>query len=161
MSISEALRARYSTEVDIDWREVLVFEHPNATPRYLVAHDEPLWLRWGGEVIQFQPCPFEIKPPKRESTGAWEFSITIGGIGLEASAFLREATDRSIPITATYCTYILGSMEPQRDPIEMALTDPTVGLTGIVATGSRADLLSRAFPRLRFTTALYPGLVRS
>lgn len=160
MTISAALAARYTQEVEVDWRYALVFEHRDVPRRHIVNDSTPLWGEWGGAPVQWEPVPFQIKFPARQSSGAWEYQIEIGGVGVEASAFLSAARP-DVPITIWLTAFILGDPAQQMTPRAMTLTDPTVGTAGIVCRGTRADLLNRAFPRARFTVAEYPGLRRS
>lgn len=162
MTISAELQSRYSSEVDIDWRDAFVLYHPSAGYRYLINHTEQFEGYAGSQLYLFEPVPCQIVPPSRDDTGRQDMSIVWGGIGQEALEFLNAAiVDGTQPILVSYSIFILGDPNPQIDPwIQFNLTNITVKEDSVTATATRADILNRAFPNQVYRTDWFPGLER-
>jgi hypothetical protein len=188
MSLSPELQARYTSEVDVDWRHAFVIWHPLGGVRYLIDHTEEFTgnvddARWNetpdgkwnwmpasgsGTTPQlFVPVPVQMTLPKRDSSGRSEMSLTWCGIQKEVDQFLCAAIgtgDRPggiYPVICRYSVFILGDPNPQIDPwVEFRLTNIAVTEQAVTATASSADVLNQKFPTEVYRLSHFPGLRR-
>lgn len=165
MSISLELRDRYSSEVDVDWWEGLVLTHSQFTRGYYL-NNGPRRVSLPGKVDgiahDFEPFPFEVVLPQRDSAGRSDMRVMIGAVGTqinkEMNLAIKNPTER---ISARYTVYLYGSSAPQYDPpISFSLTDVTVTNTQIECLARTVDTLNAAFPRNIYRTIDFPGLLR-
>ena len=162
MTISADLITRYTSEVDVDWREALAFNHPLAGDRYIINHHEEHQGYFGTSLKIFQPVAFEVVLPTRDSSGRQDMSINLANVLGGPQAFLEAAiVDGTRPIVCAYSVFILGSPTAQVDPwIYFNLTDIALTEEALTATATRADVINRTFPSMVYRTDRYPGLVR-
>lgn len=162
MTISADLVARYSSEVDVDWRHAFVLSHPAATTKYIISHTEEFQGYVDGALRLFTPVPTEIVPASRDDSGRSDMSLIWCGIGDEALSFLYDALDDATkPITCRYSIFILGDPNPQISPwLEFQLTGISVTETTVTATASRSNIINVAFPRELYRVEKFPGLRR-
>lgn len=162
MTISQELVDRYSSEVDIDWRQAFVLKHPKADTAYLIDYIEQHEGIFDESTFVFQPVPAQVVMPTRDSSGRQDMSIVWSGIGEAALNFLREAIEDGItPIQCFYSIFIIGNPEPQMNPwMEFLLTNISVSEDSVTAIASRSDILNRLFPNEVYRTDLFPGLRR-
>lgn len=162
MTLSADLKARYTSEVDVDWRHAFVLSHPYAETLYIVSDTQSLLGKINGVTQTFSPVPTQMQFPSRDDSGRQEFSLTWCGVTREAKRFLDNAVrDASTAITCLYTIFILGDDEPQIDPpYELSLTNVTISEDAVMATATRADILNRPFPTEVYRLSKFPGLRR-
>ena len=163
MTISAELQERYTTEVDVDWRDALVLSHPQAATVYLIDHTEEFeGLDHLGYGQLFVPVPMQITPPSRDDSGNSDMSITICGIEQEALNFLYDALDDATQsIRCWYSIFILGDPNPQIVPwLEFQLTGIAVSESVVTATASRSSVINKPFPNELYRLSRFPGLRR-
>jgi hypothetical protein len=160
--LTPELIERYQTEVDVDWRQAFVFEHPRAGTIYLINHTESLSGLFRETLCEFLPVPVETTWPTRDDSGTYEINLSICGVGGEAKTFLDKATKNAdIPVSCFMSIFVLGDPTPQIDPwIELHLTGIVISLEGVAATATRVDIINRPFPRNVYRLSKYPGLRR-
>jgi hypothetical protein len=163
MTISSVLQERYTTEVDVDWRDALVLVHPAAESKFLINHtEEYVGFDINGASQLFLPVPMQITPPSRDDSGNSDMSITICGIEQEALNFLYDALDDATQsIRCWYSIFILGDPNPQIVPwLEFQLTGIAVGESSVTATASRSSVINKPFPNELYRLSRFPGLRR-
>ena len=163
MAISAELQERYTTEVDVDWRDALILSHPQATTVYLINHTEEYeGLDNTSALRTFQPVPMQITPPSRDDSGNSDMNIAICGIEQEALNFLYDALDDATQsIRCWYSIFILGDPNPQIAPwLEFQLTGIAVGESSVTATASRSSVINKPFPNEVYRLSRFPGLRR-
>ena len=115
-----------------------------------------------GSERTFQPVPFRLVEPKRDSEGLQQAAVQICAIDDEAATLLGQAiADPTERIRARWGFWLIGDTTPQRDPLpELSLTQ--VDLTDTVAncTAQSADILNRPCPALLYRITQWPGLDR-
>ena len=166
MAISGDLHARYTSEVDVDWRSAFVISHPNAGVLRIIDHTEA-FTGYGNATTNpslqvYTPVPTQIVLPTRDESGRSEMSLTWCGINGEALAFLNAAAaDGTQPIRCLHTVYILSDPHPQIVPFtEFLLTGIGVTEEAVTATASRADIINKAFPTKVYRLDRFPGLRR-
>lgn len=168
MTISADMRARYTSEVDVDWRHAFALYHPSAGWRYLIDHTEHFVGIIGDpneanpQTATFQPVPAQITFPGRDQSGRADMGITWCGIGEEALEYLNAAiVDGTKPIQCFYTIYLLGSQIPQIFPyVEFRLTGISATEEMVTASASQNDVINSKFPRLIYRIDKFPGLRR-
>ena len=163
MTISAALQARYSSEVDVDWWEALILSHSLFdSTYYLTTRDETQQGTIDGGTQDFVPVPFKLVMPRRDANGRSDMRIIIGAVGGEVAGALESAiADPTERIRARYTVYLDGDLDPQYDPpITLSLTDIQVNETQIEAIATTADTLNKRFPSSVYRVTDFPGLDR-
>lgn len=166
MTISGDLQARYTSEVDVDWRNAFVISHPNAGTLRIIDHTEE-FTGYGNATTNpglqvYRPVPTQVKLPGRDESGRSDMSLVWCGIQDEAKAFLDAAiTDGTQPIKCLHTIYILGNPNPQITPFtEFRLTGISISDEAVTATATQADIINRAFPTAVYRLDRFPGLRR-
>lgn len=162
MTISAELQERYKSEVDVDWVDAIVIEHPKISTIYICNYTEAITANFDGASVQFLPIPFKVSLPNKETTGRQDFSIAISNVFNQGKVIMDAAIeDPKSPIKLYYTVYILGNAEPQYDPpIELSLTDITLNESVLTGTATRSDIINLKFPRQVYRPEAWPGLVR-
>jgi len=167
MSLSPELQARYTSEVDVDWRHAFVISHPLGGTRYLIDHTEEFTGNVDGSVQLFLPVPVQMVLPKRDGSGRSDMSLTWCGIQGEVDEFLCAAIGTGAnpggiyPIVCRYSVFILGDPDPQIDPwMEFRLTNIAITEEAVTATASSSDVLNQKFPTEVYRLSHFPGLRR-
>lgn len=162
MAISAELQARYTTEVDIDFRNAFVLSHPNTATLYLIDHYEQYEGIVDGFPRLFQPVSAEIKPPGRTQSGAIDGSISWTGFGNIVIDYIYQVIAGSKdPIKCRHSIYILGDPTPQINPwIEFNLTNTSITEEVVNTTISRTDIINKPFPNEYYRLTKFPGLRR-
>ena len=163
MTISAELQERYTTEVDVDWRDALVLSHPETEPVYLINYTQEHEGYDNLGILQtFVPVPMQLTAPNRDDSGNSDMSITICGIQSEALDFLYSAlSDATKSIQCWYSVFILGDPEPQISPwLEFQLTGIAVAEDSVTATASRSSVINQPFPTELYRLSRFPGLRR-
>jgi hypothetical protein len=167
MALSPELQARYTSEVDVDWRHAFVISHPLAPTKYVIDHTAEYRGNVDGTLQLFTPVPVQMVLPKRDGSGRSEMSLTWCGISGEAKAFLDAAIGTgaspggTYPIVCRYSVFILGDPDPQIDPwVEFRLTNVAATEQAVTATASSSDVLNSKFPKEVYRLSHFPGLRR-
>jgi hypothetical protein len=162
MPISAALKQRYTSDVNVDWREALIISHSAAGIFYISTHNETLQGLVDGVLNTFQPIPFVAVLPKSGSQGQQDLTLSICNVGQEMYDAINLAI--TIPTEAIRCRYtidILGDTAPQYDPpLELSLTNIKIGDVVMSATATRSQIFNRPFPGIRYRPDTFPGLDR-
>lgn len=166
MAISGDLQARFSSEVDVDWRHAFVISHPNGGTLRIIDHTEE-FTGYGNATVNpslqvYTPVPTQVKLPTRDESGRSDMGLVWCGIQDEALAFLNAAiADGTQPIKCLHTVYILGNPYPQITPFtEFKLTGISVTDETVTATASRGDIINKAFPTKVYRLDRFPGLRR-
>ena len=162
MSLSPALAARYSSEVDQDWWSGLVLSHSRAGTLYLCNAEATQQGAVDGVVRTFQPIPFQFTLPSRSAEGRQDLRVQVCAIGGEAQAHVDAAmADPTEGILLRYGEWLRGDLTQQWVPLlSLTLTDVLISEAVVQAQATAADLLNRPFPSALYTTARFPGLDR-
>ena len=166
MPITEELKRVYaSAPQDTRFIDTLELRHSHFQQVYYLTNDYQAWTfsLESGELAQFLAIPFSIVPPGQDGRGQQDLQIVIENVGREVMAPIETASNwPAESIQCIYRTYLdRPNSLPQNDPpLDLRLTDIVVGLESIVATGTRADTLNRAFPSAVYRASTYPGLDR-
>lgn len=169
MAISGALHARYTSEVDVDWRSAVILSHPIAGDYYCIANHEAFLGQCGGDYSPgalrsawFNAVEMQIVLPSRDDSGKSDMGIVWDGIQGEIATYLATASaDGTHPIKCYFTIYILSSQAPQIAPfMEFNLTGITVTEEQVAATASRADVINKKFPSKVYRLDKFPGLRR-
>lgn len=162
MTISAELQEMYTSEVDVEWANAFIISHPKATTRYLINYPEQYQGSVNGHLVTFEPVYSEFTPPKRDSTGRIEASITWCGIFGEALEFMNQVmADATIPVTCNHSVFIIGDPSPQIDPwMTYYLTNVAVTDTLVTATATMGNTINRKFPGESYRLARFPGMRR-
>ena len=162
MSLGPEILARFESESDVDWWEALILSHPRAGSFYITNAQEEQIGRIDGELQTFSPVAFLATLPNRDGEGQQDMQIAVCNIGSEMTEALEDALlDPSEPIRCRYTLFFYGDTTPQFDPpFELALTNVALTEEQMTATATRADVFSRRFPNLLYTTERFPGLLR-
>lgn len=166
MALSGNLVARYTSEVDVDWRSAIVLEHPNAGILRLIDYTEE-FTGYGNATVDpalrvYAPLPMQVQLPARDQSGRSDMGIVWDGYNDIILNYLNAAiVDGTQPIICRYTIYILTDPNPQISPfLEFKLTGISATETRVTATASRADIINRAFPTVIYRTDMFPGLRR-
>ena len=163
MSISGAMKTRYSTEVDVDWWEALILNHSRFSQAYYLCSDFDDQQGYiDGALQTFKRVPFQFTWPDRSDTGRGDMQVVIGAIGTkivaEIESALRDPTER---IMARFTVFILGNTTPQYEPpIELSLTNIVVTESTVSGVATNVDTLNAPFPSVIYRTDTFPGLAR-
>ena len=169
MAISGALHARYTSEVDCDWRSAVILSHPSAGDYYCIANHEAFLGAVGGDyspgasrTAWFNAVEMQIVLPQRDDSGRSDMGIVWDGIQSEISTYLAAASaDGTQPVKCYFTIYILSSQVPQVTPfMEFNLTGISVSEEQVTATASRADIINKKFPGKVYRLDRFPGLRR-
>lgn len=162
MPLSAALQERYRSEVDVDWVDCLIISHPAIETLYLCNSQDAIQGDPGDGLVTFQPVPFKVNLPTRDSSGRQDLSLALSNVGRVGMAVLEQAiTQPEEPIQVGYTIFIRGDTAPQIDPVlTLSMTDIVVTETLITATITRSDILNLPFPRQKYRPDWFPGLNR-
>lgn len=165
MSISAELKTRYTTEMDVDWFDAIILQHPVAGGLRMINHHQEFIGRVGTappRLATFTPTPMQIVLPGRDQSGRSEMGIVWDGLNGLVHDFLNRAiVDGTQPITCYYTVYILGRRDPCIEPwLEYKLTGISVTEDSVTATASRGDVINKKFPSVLYRVDRFPGLRR-
>jgi len=162
MTLSPAMQQRYTSQVDVDWFDVLIISHPTGGTFYLTnAHQEQVG-EWEGVQRTFAPIPFEVTLPRMDGEGQQDLQVVICNIGSEMSKALDKVKEQpEVPITCAFTQYIKGNFAPQFDPpIVLTLSDVELTREVLRGTATRSDVFNQRFPRELYRTSNFPALAR-
>ena len=163
MALSGDLKARYTSEMDVDWRNAFILSHPSAgTLRVIDYTKQFTGLDNEGTSRTFYPVPTQVQMPSRDSSGRSEMGLVWDGLDPRVKTFLDAAIqDGTQPIKCLHTVFILTSTTPQVSPFtEFRLTGISVTEENITATASRGDIINKAFPSVVYRLDKFPGLRR-
>jgi len=162
MTLSAAMQARYTSEVDVDFWDALIISHPAAGTSYLTNAQSPQRGTFNGGTRTFVPIPFEVTLPTLDGEGQQDLQVVICNIGEE----MYEALDKikqqpEQPIVCEFTQYIEGDLAPQFDPpFHLHLSDIELTREVFRGTATRSDIFNQRFPRQLYRGDMFPALVR-
>lgn len=166
MPISDELKAIYAnTDTANRFIECVSLSHSQFGRVFHLTNDFKAWEfdDGAGNILQFNPLPFQVVLPGRDSAGSndMEFSFSNAGKLMMEALELSRANTRE-PIKIIYRVYRdIWQDTPQiNPPYEMEITDVNVTLEAVNVTATRFNVLGRLFPRLLYSVNEFPGLKR-
>ena len=168
MPISDELKRIYVTApVDEYYIETLELSHPlfsDGGVRY-ISNQRDGWtgdLETGGTVF-FQYVPFSAIPPSGAENANLALTVVIDNTskGLMDELELL-STQPTTPISLVYRVYLKSDPATVQNvpPLKLDILSVTATNNTISFVASMANLRGRPFPKVLYTTALYPGLAR-
>jgi hypothetical protein len=119
-------------------------------------------LETGGQAT-YEYVPFVAVPPKEEEQSALSLQVAIDNCSRELINELERAAGQpEKPMTVYYRVYL--SDDPntvQNDPpLRLDVANVNVTQEAVAFTASLTNLRRKPFPKMLYTTDLYPGLAR-
>jgi hypothetical protein len=171
MAISEALAAVYATAPTARYYiETLTLVHPvfseaNNRDGYLYMtnqRDGFTGTLETGEVVTFEPVPFQAIPPNSEEQGDLQLQVGIDNASRELMDNLEKLGQTpNVPIQVVYRVFLSDDLTVQNDPpltLDILAVKATQRMVSFAA--GLTNLRNKPFPSQLYTTELYPGLAR-
>ena len=166
MPISKELQEVYaSAPNDVRYVETLEITHSRFTQKYFFTNDLHKWrfMLEDGTLQTFEPVPFEVTMPAKDTGGNQDLQIGLCNVGEEMMDALELANQK--PSENIRCVFRLfldipNSRQQNNPGMELFITDVAVNLQTISAVATRFDVLNRLFPNKIYTTTDFPGLRR-
>jgi hypothetical protein len=120
-------------------------------------------LEDGTTQVTYQYVPFAAVPPKEEEQSALSLQVAIDNSSRELVDELERAAGRpELPIIVYYRVYLSDDANTvQNDPpLRLDVAAVRVTQDAVAFTASLANLRRKPFPKMLYTTDLYPGLAR-
>jgi len=114
-----------------------------------------------GAVVTFIPYAFDLTPPDQTSSGSPQCVLEIDNVSREILVQVRAAIREAAPVLVIYRAYLDGAAldGPENDPpLVMELQQLSATPLRIRGVAGFPDLLGKAFPRLSYDLAKFPGL---
>ncbi|MCL1123607.1 DUF1833 family protein [Shewanella surugensis] len=112
-----------------------------------------------GEQVGFMASGFAVSLPKRSLRGQQDLQFQLDNVSGEAAQQVDAALDAGGKITVTYRVYLASNLsEPAQAPVVMTAKTVKITISSVVVVASFHDLVNKAWPRRRYTTAFAPGL---
>ncbi|WP_105215684.1 DUF1833 family protein [Pseudoalteromonas sp. T1lg22] len=113
----------------------------------------------GGEFVLFQASGFGVSLPAKGVKGRQDLQFQIDNVTGEALAKVNQAIDAGDTIKIIYRVYTASNLaEPAEPPVEMTAVDLQATALSINVVASFNDLVNKAWPKLRYTPSIAPGL---
>lgn len=170
-AISAALAEAYaSAPVDAVILHTIELHHPVFTVPVRVVRDrvaldarlEASAPADPGAVVTFVPYAFDLTPPDQTTTGSPQCVLEIDNVSRDILVQVRAAIREAAPVQVIYRAYLADAAldGPENDPpLRMELQQVSATPLRIRAVAGFPDLLGKAFPRLVYDVARFPGLV--
>lgn len=143
-------------------RETLSLWHASfAAPYHLTNWGEAFSGFVRGELVAFVPHPFRVSLPERGASGRFDMAVDVAAPDPDFKRIIREAAiDASVPVTFEFNQYLPGDPEPQDVAYDGSFSQAAVVGSDCTLTTEGPDWMNQAFPRGRYLSDLYRGLLR-
>jgi len=121
--------------------------------------NETLGLENNGGDIEFTAMAFDVSLPKKSIRGNQDIQFQLDNVTGEAMMYLNVALDAGDKISVEYRPYLdSDKSSPAESPVIMTATSMSADYKSVQIVADFHDFLNRAWPKLRYTTELAPGL---
>lgn len=158
MSIIETVYASApSDKVILATLEILV---PDYEPiRVVAAYEDLTATLETGETVTFQAGPFEYKEPSKDTRGQQTLTFSIANVTGEAQKAVEAGLESDSEVPVNYRVFLSTDLTaPAKTPFKMTLRGGTFEGMMVQVEAGYYDLLNTAWPRLRYTADIAPGL---
>ena len=170
-TLSEAIQEAYaSAPSDQIIYHTLEIWHLNfSAPIYVVrdfadltATVEAGAARNGGQPVTFVAFAFDIVPPEVDKSGVPQCVIEIDNVSRDILANIDLAMGSTDSITVIYRAFLSTDLNgPENDPpLELTIHSITADPFRVRAVAGFGSLANLRFPKLEYTSEIFPGLVR-
>lgn len=171
-TLSDALKEAYaSAPTDVAIVDTLELRHPAfSAPIRVVADYVPINAKLeataplnAGEVVTFQPYPFNFALPEVIDSGIPELMITIDNVSREINSNIELAVTALDKLEVTYRAYLSDDLithGPHNDPpLNLTIVSIEANALSIEARASIVDFVNRKFPSNTYDETRFPGLI--
>jgi len=163
--MTEAIKEAYaSSPVGVAILATMELTHPAWDEPVRVVYDHqdlvaPVVV--GGPDVTFKRCSFGLTPPK-QGKDMPQLSIWVDNVSREIGQAMQAARGTRAVVKLTFREYLSDNTAagPQYTLSGLAMKKVTITAHRVIGTCGFLDFLSKKVPRLKFTRAEYPGLVR-
>lgn len=114
------------------------------------------------------PLPFQVKLPDKDTSGSQQLQITMSNVGQSLINYIERMSAQPYePAICVYRVYIRGVVDSAGNHIQQLRPPPRYSISkfivtadSITATATKANMHNRAWPKINYTSTLYPGLDR-
>lgn len=163
-NLSQAIKEAYaSVDARIVILETIQFSHEDLPggDLFFVKNTETLSARLEtGELVSFAPIGFAFVPPKKDSSGVPEMSISVDNINQEVSDYVYKVSTSSQPVYVTYRVYLSNDTSgPQiNPPLRLTLKEATIDQFQVSARAAFADVRNKQFLSQKYTRDRFQAL---
>lgn len=112
-----------------------------------------------GRVLTFLASGFDIALPKSEGSARQELQFGLDNVSRAAQTLLTASIDAQAEIVLTRRLYMWPNLSaPAEPPTVMTVLSASFNSSAAQVKAGLLDLLNTAWPRLRYTLALTPGI---
>jgi hypothetical protein len=169
-TLSEAIKEAYaSAPADQIIYHTLEIWHPNFTvPIYVVrdfndltATKEATAARDASTAVTFVGFAFNLTPPEVDMGGVPQCVIEIDNVSREILANIEASMGSTETITVIYRAYLSDDLSgPENDPpLELTIHSITADPFKVRAVAGFGSLANLTFPRLEYSSEVFPGLI--
>lgn len=140
----------------------LALEHPNFTnPWYLTTWPEAFQGELRGELVTYQPHPFEFERPQMGGDGKYEMRLSIYNSGkLFANEVKAAYLTGTGDVQCSLNSYFPGDPTPQTQTLVLQLPEPDMNEQALTGRATSIDFLNLGYPRQIYNARRHPGLLR-
>lgn len=111
------------------------------------------------ETVTFMGAGIGMSLPKRGIQGREDLTFQLDGVTGEAVQAIRAAMDAGGPTTVTYRVFSSADLSsPLENPVVLIATAAKITFSSVAIIATFRDFVNKAWPRLRYTLDLTPGL---
>ncbi|HGH3375149.1 TPA: DUF1833 family protein [Kluyvera cryocrescens] len=156
MTILDRLYSSGGDEVIIDTLQITVGSQDYWLTR---GWDDIQVILETGDAATFKGSAIDVALPARNADGTQDLKFAISNIDGEVSTAIRNALDNLSDASITFRRYVSSDLSaPATPPFTLSVKDGYWTATEVQITAGYMNILDTAWPRLRYTLPLFPGL---